>query len=547
MPAAVLLKAITVSVTTTTGVILAPGSSFMIGPFDAIVIGSGFGGAFAAHTLVQAGCSVLLLERGGWVPRGPEASRIDNFVILSPYYDRNAGYQAGNGARRSRRLGALFCVGGASVFYGGVSFRFRESDFRPSPELVGDSGAEWPFRYEDLEPFYGEAERLLGVTGGAEEDPTGPRRSSAYPAPPNRLSPLSVHLAGSARALGLRPFPLPMAINFGEQSGQAACIRCGACDGWPCPVSAKNDVATRLLQPLLARGLTLRPRTAAVRLVARGGRIRAVECVDLDSGARFTVEGGEVIVGAGALATPQLLLASGLAAHNPGGHTVGRYLTRHANAIVFGRLRQAFPRDGLGKDLAILDFYEGDAHADAPAGPLGSLQSMPPPSVGVIATQIPAPLPRIADFLLRRAAGLLAIAHEQPNAQNGVVLEPARPDPVGLPGLTVTHRYSARDRSALRSLCRRAREILRGAGATFFYRHEIHTFSHAMGTVRMGVDPQSSALDAAGTFRGIENLRVVDASALPTPGGVNPSLTIAANALRVAALLAGTRRGTAAA
>ncbi len=514
----------------------------MIGPFDAIVIGSGFGGAFAAHTLVQAGCSVLLLERGGWVPRGPEASRIDNFVILSPYYEKAAGYQARTGAR-SRPLGALFCVGGASVFYGGVSFRFRESDFHPVPELVGHSGAEWPIRYDDLEPYYGEAEGLLGVTGGAEADPTGPPRSTPFSAAPNQLSPLSSHLAESARGLGLHPFPLPMAINFGARAGQASCIRCGACDGWACPVSAKNDVATRLLEPLLMRGLTLRPRTAAVRLVAEGGRVRGVECVDLDSGERFTVKSAEVLLAAGALATPQLLLASGLVQHNPGGHTVGRYLTRHANAIVFGRLRQSFPRDGLGKDLAVLDFYQGDSATGAPSGPLGSLQSMPPPSMGVIATQIPAPLPRIAALFLRRAAGLLAIAHDQPSAANGVVLEPGRRDPVGLPGMTVEHRYSPRDRLALRALCRRAKEILRGAGATFFYRHEIHTFSHAMGTVRMGVDPRTSALDAAGRFRGLENLRVVDASAFPTPGAVNPSLTIAANSLRITRLLVGEKAG----
>lgn len=515
----------------------------MTSSFDAIIIGSGFGGAFAANVLVEAGWSVLLIERGRWVPRGPEASRIDNFVLLSPYYSNAAGYRARNGARKPRPLGALFCVGGASVFYGGVSFRFREADFEAQPEITGSSHAEWPIRYDDLEPHYTEAERLLGVAGSDAEDPVRPARSSPYPQDANAFSPLSAHLASSARALGLHPFPLPMAINFQEHSGQPACVRCGTCDGWACPVSAKNDVATRLLQPLITRGLTLMAETAVVRLVANEGRITEVECVELPTGRRFSVQGSEVLLAAGALATPQLLLASGLEQHNPGGAVVGRYLTRHANAITFGRLREAFPPDGLGKDLAVLDYYAGDARGgDAPPGPLGSLQSMPVPSVGVIATQVPPPIPWLAGALLRRSAGLLAISHDQPSIRNGVTLDPTRSDPAGLPGLLIEHRYSKRDDAALAALCRRARAILREAGAVFFYRHAIRTFSHAMGTVRMGVNPETSALDADCRFRGIENLRIVDASAFPTPGGVNPSLTIAANSLRATRVLAGVAR-----
>src|SRR5262245_9932559 len=103
------LNAITVLAGSTTGVIIAPGFSHMNSSFDAIIIGSGFGGAFAANVLVEAGWSVLLIERGRWVPRGPEASRIDNFVLLSPYYTKATGYRVRNGSGR-RPVGALFCV-----------------------------------------------------------------------------------------------------------------------------------------------------------------------------------------------------------------------------------------------------------------------------------------------------------------------------------------------------------------------------------------------------------------------------------------------------
>ena len=515
-------------------------------PFDAVIIGSGFGGALAARVLVEAGWSVLLIERGDWVPRGPQASSIESFVILSPHYAHDAGYRVSNGTHAPRPVGALFCVGGASVFYGGVSFRFRETDFSPPPEITGDSSAEWPIGYADLEPFYTEAERLLGVAGASEGNPTAPWRSAPFPAPPNPFSPLSARLAEAARSLGLHPFPLPMAINFGQEPAQHPCIRCGHCDGWPCPVSAKNDVATRVVRPLLERGLTLLPRTAAVRLVEQAGRITGVECVDLDSRRRFTVQGREVLLGAGALATPQLLLASGLDRVNSGGATVGRYLMRHANSVVFGLLREKFPRDGLGKDLAVLDYYAGDS-SDAPAGPLGSIQSVPTPPIGVIATQVPWPLPWIAGLFLPRAAGFITLAEDQPQAGNRVMLDSEATDGVGLPALSIVHRYSPRDLAAARALRRRARTILRTAGAWLFYHHPIRTFSHALGTVRMGWDAQTSALDRWCRFRGVENLRVVDGSVFPTSAAVNPSLTIAANALRVAtALAAGPQPGPAA-
>ncbi len=515
--------------------------------FDAVIIGSGFGGALTAHALVEAGWSVLLLERGDWVERGESASRIENFVLHTPHYARDTGYRVSQEGRGVEPVGALFCVGGASVFYGGVSFRLRERDFEPPPEITGDSGAEWPIRYADLEPYYGIAERIIGVSGADSGDPTAPWRSSPYPTTPARFAPVSELVASAARSLGLHPFPLPMAIHHGGEAGRAVCIRCGACDGFACPVSAKNDLAIRVIAPLLERGLTLRSGTAAVRLVEHAGRIVGVECVERATGKRFTVRGREVVLATGALATPHLLLASGVERLNPGGGSVGRYLMRHVNSITFGYLRHRFAPDGLGKDLAIHDYYEGDAAAGAPAGPIGGIQSVPTPPLGVVKAQVPAPLPWVAGILLRRAAGLLTIAADQPRRENGVTLDPAGSDGAGLPALRITHYYTARDRAADRALRARARQILRAAGALLCYRRPIRTFSHALGTVRMGHDERSAPLDSACRFRGIENLRVVDGSVFPTSAAVNPSLTIAANALRVAATLTGVAATTLAA
>jgi len=507
--------------------------------FDAVIVGSGFGGAMTARTLVEAGWSVLLVERGGWVERGPKAVRPENFAILSPHYARDAGYLVRDGASPLQHpAGAVFCVGGPSVFYGGVSLRFREHDFLPAPEIAGSSGAEWPIGYADLEPFYSMAERIIGVAGATGHDRTEPYHGSGYLAEPAALSPLSERIAAAALDLGLQPFRLPMAIHADGDVQRSGCVRCGTCDGFACAIGAKNDLATRVIAPMLRAGLSLLPHTAVTRLVARQGRIEAVECLDLTTLRRFMVRGRQVILAAGALATPHLLLASGLDRANPAGRVVGRYLTRHINSAVFGLLPRPVARDRFVKQLGIHDYYRGDIGRDVPPGPLGGIQSLATPPLTVVRTQVPAPVGWIAGMLLDRTAGLLTIAEDQPRQENGVALDLNRTDGAGLPGLVITHCYSPRDLAADRALRRRTRRILRGAGAMAFYHHAIRTFSHALGTVRMGNDERTAPLDGFGRFRGIENLTIADGSALPSSAAVNPSLTIAANALRIAAHLA---------
>jgi choline dehydrogenase-like flavoprotein len=162
--------------------------------------------------------------------------------------------------------------------------------------------------------------------------------------------------------------------------------------------------------------------------------------------------------------------------------------------------------------------------------------AMPP--LSVVAQQIPRWLVPAAGQELGRSAALLGIAEDEPQLRNGVTINPAERDRFGLPRLTVQHEYTARDRQAGAALAYCARRILREAGALTSYARTISTFSHALGTVRMGDDPLTAPLEPSGRYRGLENLYVMDGSALPTSGGVNPSLTIAANALRCASLLA---------
>ena len=499
--------------------------------WDAIVIGSGFGGAMAAHVLVRAGWRVLLLERGDWVPRSQASWRPSHAGLVSPFYSTESSYRVREG-RRESETGGLFCVGGPSVFYGGASLRYRADDFTPDAAIHGASGARWPVTYADMEPFYTRAEQLLGVAGTTGEDPFEPPRSAPYTTAPSPLAPLSLRLSDAARRLGLHPSRVPVAI---DQRGR--CVSCNACDGFACAVGAKNDVATRLIAPLLREGLVLHSGAVATRLVEWNGRIGAVDVIDRGSRQIRRLRARHVILAAGALATPPLLLASGLEAWSPAGDAVGRFLTRHFNRIVFG-LFPARPDRGhrFVKQVAITDFYFG--HRWTGPGKLGVLQQMAMPPLSVVAQQIPRWLVPAAGQVLGRSAALLGIAEDEPQLRNGVTIDPTERDRFGLPRLTVHHEYTERDRQAGAALAFCARRIMQEAGALTCYSRTISTFSHALGTVRMGDDPLTAPLDETGRFRGLENLYVMDGSALPTSGGVNPSLTIAANALRCASHLA---------
>jgi choline dehydrogenase-like flavoprotein len=504
--------------------------------WDAIVVGSGFGGAMAAHTLVHAGWRVLMLERGDWVPRGPASWRPSHAGMVSPFYSTESCYRVQEG-RRTSEAGGMFCVGGPSVFYGGASFRYREGDFTPDPAVHGASGARWPVSYADMEPSYSRAEQLLGVVGTTGDDPLEPPRSAPYPAAPAPLAPLSLRLGDAARRLGLHPSRVPVAI---DQRGR--CVSCNACDGFACAVGAKNDIATRVITPLLQAGLVLRPGTVVTRLVEWNGRIGAVEVIHHGSRQISRLRARHVILAAGALATPHLLLASGLETRSFAPDAVGRYLTRHCNRVVFG-LFPTRPERGhrFVKQVAITDFYFG--HQWTGTRKLGVLQQMAVPPLSVVAQHLPRWLVPAAGQVLSRSAALLGIAEDEPQQRNGVTIDRNERDAFGLPRLTVHHEYTARDRQAGDALERCARRILREAGALTCFSRTISTFSHALGTVRMGEDPMTAPLDATGRYRGLDNLYVMDGSALPTSGGVNPSLTIAANALRCAELLAaGTSR-----
>lgn len=500
------------------------------GPWDAVVVGSGFGGAMAAHKLLASGARVLMIERGDWVGRGDAAWLPESSLDLTPHYSRESPYRCEIGGYKPE-IGAPSCVGGPSVFYGCVSFRFREQDFAGDPGVVADSGAAWPYRYDELEPYYGEAERLLGVAGDDAGDPTAPRRSTPYAQLPSPLAPISQRISDAATGLGLHPFRLPLAINHGTLEGRKACVGCRTCDTYACAIEAKNDVATTMIKPMLARGLALWPRAIVTRLELDGARIVAIHLHDKDSGQVARVEAARFVIAAGALGTPHLLLASKLDERSPARAAFGRYLMRHANAMVFG----VFPtrpdkQRVFHKQVAINDWYFGAPGEELTK--LGGVQQVMTPPRELVKAHLPFGTRAIVGSLTEKLTGLLCIAEDQPRADNGMSVDWERRDGFGLPQLVIRSAYGERDRRALAALVKRAKQVLRRSGAWFFHTHQIKTFSHALGSMRMGDDAATAPLDGWCKLRGVDNVWVTDGSALPMSAGVNPSLTIAANALR---------------
>ncbi|MFQ5890533.1 MAG: GMC family oxidoreductase [Gemmatimonadota bacterium] len=504
--------------------------------WDAVVIGSGFGGSTVALKLAEAGMSVLVLERGRWVDRD-ESAWSTHAIHIDQKYRGQTPFEAHAPGLR----GLVYpnhTVGGNSVFYGAVSFRHRADDFRRRSRF-GDASPErvfvdWPFSYQDLAPYYDQAERLLGVVGVAGVDPTEPPRDSDYAGAPPPYATPARRVARAARKLGLRPFPIPLAINSNGGNGRSRCVRCLTCDLYPCKIGAKNDLCVTVLPEAVRHGAVIADRVTATALVRKRGRITGVQYLDLDTGETGTISTALAVVSGGAIGSPRLLLASGLGEVEPNGGLIGRYLMRHCSGVVAGFFTAITnPERRFHKQVAITDFYSGGPNGGGPVGPWGMIQSLQVPPPEFIKMVMPFPSDLIGTLSHKRNIFLMCLAEDVPQFDNRVTLHPEKTDLYGQPIAMVRYEHHPDDLARRSALYRVAKRIMRKAGAWAWVHMATRSFSHAAGTCRCGTDPAHAVLDPMCRFFGIPNLFVVDASFMPTSGAVNPSLTIAANGLRV--------------
>ena len=234
----------------------------MADEYDVIIIGSGAGGGTLAHRLGPSGKRVLILERGDWLPREIEnwdatAVFVDNrYVSPDTWYDQNG---------KPFQPQIHYFVGGATKFYGAALYRLREKDFGELTHHGGTSPA-WPIGYDELEPYYTQAEQLYQVHGARGEDLTDPPATAPYPYPPVSHEPRIQRLFDDLAQVGLHPFHAPCGIMLDEANPAfSPCIRTATCDGFACLLHAKCDAEVIAVRPSLQNENVTLVRNATVR------------------------------------------------------------------------------------------------------------------------------------------------------------------------------------------------------------------------------------------------------------------------------------------
>src|SRR3954468_8099261 len=239
--------------------------------YDVIIIGTGAGGGTLAHRLAGAGQSVLLLERGGYLPRERENWDSKEVFLKERYLSGEEWFDKDGKAFTPHQQ---YFVGGNTKFYGAILFRLRERDFGEIRHHGGISPA-WPINYWDLEPYYTEAEALYHVHGERGEDPTEPPASGPYPWPAVSHEPRIERLHRDLERKGLNPFHLPVVVLLdGQNPGASNCVRCDRFDGFPCLTDGKADAHVLCVRPTLEqyRNVELRRHAKVERLEAEGSR-----------------------------------------------------------------------------------------------------------------------------------------------------------------------------------------------------------------------------------------------------------------------------------
>jgi choline dehydrogenase-like flavoprotein len=503
--------------------------------YDVIIIGTGAGGGTLAADLAPFGKRVLLLERGGWLPRERQNWDVDDVFVENKYVSKDTWYDKGG---KPFQPGVHYYVGGATKMYGAALYRLRERDFGELRHQDGISPA-WPISYAEFEPYYTRAENLYQVHGARGEDPVDPPASAPYPFPAVSHEPRIQQLSDDLAKAGYRPFHTPCGIMLTENNMPfSKCIRCMECDGFPCLVHAKADAEVLAVRPALTfPNVTLITGARAVQLRTNPSGTAVTEVIVERDGTRESYQGHIVVVSCGAANSARLLLASGND-HHPrglanGSDQVGRNYMAHNNQAVLALSKEPNPTV-YQKTLGINDFYFGGPGSDFPLGNIQMLgKSQAPMFRGENALAKLAPLFSLEE-MAKHAVDFWLCTEDLPRPDNRVTLESD-----GSIRLT----YTKTNQVPTKKLYDQFKSMLRHLGMhpdhliprNLYLKNEmdIAAVAHQAGTCRFGKDPKTSVLDANCKAHELDNLYVVDTSFFPSIGAVNPGLTAIANALRV--------------
>jgi len=504
--------------------------------YDVIIVGTGAGGGTLARHLAPSGKRILLLERGGWLPREPENWSAADVFIENRYVTPDTWYDARGKAFQPQ---VHYYVGGATKLYGAALYRFRKEDFGEIRHEGGLSPA-WPISYEDMEPYYTQAEQMYRVHGARGEDPTEPPASAPYPYPAVSHEPRIQELSDAFAAAGLHPFHAPCGVLLNElDPPNSECIRCASCDGFPCLVHAKSDAEVLGVRPALAHdNVTLLTDATALALGTDPAGTAVTDVLIEHGGEHERISADVIVVSCGAANSAKLLLSSATEKHPHGlangSDQLGRNYMFHNSQAVLAISKDPNPTT-FQKTLGVNDYYFA---SDEWEYPMGNIQMVGKSVAAMYRGEKPT-LTKLAptfglDEVATHAIDFWLSTEDLPRPENRVSVDGER---------RLTLAYEASNDKARERLFHQLRSLLGRIGL-----HEHHLIprwaylenqipvagcAHQAGTARFGSDPATSVLDTDCRAHELDNLYVVDTSFFPSISAVNPALTAMANAIRV--------------
>ncbi|NUH40165.1 GMC family oxidoreductase [Streptomyces samsunensis] len=515
---------------------------------DVLIIGSGPSGATYAKYLSSWGFHVVCLEQGPWVGTAEYTGDRDAYeVSMFGRWSKD-----GNVRRlpqdypcelsESDIIPVMYnAVGGGSIHYGAQWPRLLPGDFRV--RTLDGVADDWPLTYEDLVPHY-ERNDIDFAVSGMGGDPAYPD-GAAPPMPALPINAYGRRLAQGMNRLGWSWWPAPNAIAQKNTQGLVPCVRYGTCEAG-CPNGSKSSADITHWPVALKQGATL----------ITGARVREISVDDkgLASGAIFLDTNGVehhirarvVVMAANGVGTARLLQLSTSARFPQGlansSGLVGRNLMLHPTAMAVGVYDDPLDswRGPAGQNIHSYEFYETDTARGFVRG--AKWISMPSGGPLVASTLVPhgptgahgAELLQDVKDVLGHSLLLIVLSEDLPNPDNRVDLDPKLTDSSGIPAPRITYRRDQNNINLVNWHLARAREALEASGARQVHLHDVMPDQpgHLLGTARMGDDPETSVVDSFGKSHDVPNLYIADGSVFVTSGGVNPTNTIAALALR---------------
>lgn len=488
---------------------------------DVVIIGSGMGGSTLAAGLAGSGAKVTILEKGEQLADTPE-TRDARAIFQRGYFRTNEKWFDKD--NKPFNPGNYYVVGGNTKFFGTVLFRYRREDFGELEFPGGGISPAWPFPYDELEPYYSRAEQLYNVRGTTDEDHTEPPHSFPYPFPPVPDEPAIAKVRDRLSRVGLHPASLPLGVDIERWLARKKT----PFDAFPDTRTGKMDAETCGLATALADpDIRLETGAEVIRLET-GSRNEIAAIVYRQAGEEKRLSPRLVILSAGAVKSAVLLLRSA-DGRNPRGlanssDQVGRNFMNHNATFMLAIDPRTINDSVYQKTLHFNDFYFDDGKG---SGPLGQVQLLGKVTAAILKSRLPV----VPEWLLipvsRRSVDWYLVSEDLPRPDSRVLID----------GERIILEWRPSNMGAHEKLVAVVRERMKAAGYPVVLTHLVdgRLPSHQCGTVRMGNVPADAPLDPWCRSHDHFNLFVMDAGCLPTSAAVNPALTIAAQALRVAA------------